>query len=89
MGLIELIKGLLSSSKKVDLSTLPSQGIFYQPDFELSIKKADQEDIIEYEFNFDKENFYLVIDLIKRIVRKNTILSKNYTFDDINNLLIY
>ena len=90
MGLIELIKGLLSQSKKIELSTLPSQGIFYLPDFEISIRKADQEDIIDYEYNFDKENFFSVIDLIKKIVRKNTILSKNYKFDDIKSLdLVY
>ena len=58
MGIIELMRGLLKQTHKIEKSKLPSQGIFYLKDFEIKIKKADMEDIIEYELNYDKENLY-------------------------------
>lgn len=81
-----MFNGLLNSTKKLDLKKLPSQGRFYQDDFELSIKKADLEDIIDYEHNFDKDNIFLVVESLKKVVRKNTILSKGYVFEDIKSV---
>lgn len=81
-----MFNGLLNHSKKIDLKILPSQGIFYKKDFEIRIKKATLEDIIDYEQNFDKENIYLVVESLKKIVAKNTILPKKYTIDDIKSV---
>jgi hypothetical protein len=85
-GIFNLFNGLLNTSKKLDLKKLPSQGRFYYKDFELRIKKADLEDIIDYEYNFDKDNIFLVVESLKKIVRKNTILSKGYVFEDIKSV---
>lgn len=85
-SILNMFNGLLNSTKKLDLKKLPSQGRFYQDDFELSIKKADLEDIIDYEYNFDKENIFLVVESLKKVVRKNTILSKGYVFEDIKSV---
>jgi len=46
MNLVNLLKGLLNLQKKIDIKILPSQGLFYKDDFEITIKKADVEDII-------------------------------------------
>ena len=67
-SILNLFRGLINTSKRLDLSKLPSQGKFYPDDFELSIKKADLEDIIDYEYNFDKENIYLVVESLKKII---------------------
>jgi hypothetical protein len=85
-GIFEMFNGLLNQSKKLDLKFLPSQGVFYKDDFEIRIKKAKLEDIIDYEQNFDKENIYLVVESLKKIVRNNVILPKNYTIDDIKSV---
>lgn len=85
-GILNLFKGILNSSKKVNLKKLPSQGLFYPDDFEIRIKKADLEDIIDYEYNFDKENIYLVVESLKKIVRNNTIISKPYHFEDLKSV---
>ena len=81
--MIEIIKSLLNLQKKVDLKTLPSQGYFYKDDFELYIKKADMEDIIEYEYNYVKDNLLMHLYKVKLVVEKNTNLKNGYSFLDI------
>ena len=86
MNLINLLKNLLNLQKKVELKTLPSLGLFYKNDFEIYIKKANMEDIIEYEHNYIKDDLGLVIYKLKKIVQKNTILPEGYEFDDIKSI---
>lgn len=86
MGLSEILRSLLNQPKKIDITQLPSQGVFYKKDFEIKIKKADLEDVIDYEHNFNAEEVYSIIESLKKIVRKNTILSNNYNFDDIKSV---
>jgi len=86
MSLISIIKGILNLQKKIEVKKLPSQGIFYQDDFEISIKKADIEDVIEYEHKYDREDLSSVIQRFKKIVEKNVILSKGYTYSDIKSI---
>jgi hypothetical protein len=86
MNLISIIKGILNVQKKVDVKTLPSQGLFYNDDFEIYIKKANLEDVIEYEHNYDKEDLGTVISRLKKIVEKNVIISKNYSYNDIKSI---
>jgi hypothetical protein len=86
MSLISIIKGILNVQKRIDVSILPSQGLFYKDDFEIYIKKAPLEDIIEYEHNYDNEDLGKVIVRLKKIVEKNVILSKNYEYSDIKSI---
>ena len=86
MSLLSIIKGILNLQHKIDLKKLPSQGLFYKDDFEIYIKKANLEDIIEYEHNYDKEDLGTVISRLKKIVEKNVILSKNYSYNDIKSI---
>jgi len=86
MSLTNILRGILSLNKKIDIKTLPSQGLFYKDDFELWIKKADIEDIIEYEYQYEKEDLGLVITRVKRIVENNVILSKPYSYFDIKSI---
>jgi hypothetical protein len=86
MSLFNIIKGILNVQKKIDVSSLPSQGLFYKDDFEIYIKKAELEDIIEYEHKYDKEDLGIVITRLKKIVEKNVILSKNFNYNDIKSI---
>lgn len=86
MNLTSIIKGMLNIQKKIDIQKLPSQGLFYKKDFELFIKKANIEDIIEYEYLYNKEDIGIVITRLKKIVEKNTILLNNYTYNDIKSI---
>jgi hypothetical protein len=86
MSINNILKCLLNFQKKIDIKKLPSQGLFYKEDFELFIKKADIGDIIEYEFNYNKESFTLIINKIKKIVENNTIFSNGYSFIDIKSI---
>ena len=70
MNLVNLLKGLLNLQKKIDIKILPSQGLFYKDDFEITIKKADVEDIIEYEYNYIKDDLGSVIFKLKKVVEK-------------------
>jgi hypothetical protein len=45
MNLIRIIKNLLIRKIKIDVKKLPSQGFFYNDDFEIYIKKVDIKDI--------------------------------------------
>jgi hypothetical protein len=86
MSLTNILRGILNLQKKINVKTLPSQGLFYKDDFEIWIKKADVEDIIEYEYQYEKEDLGLVIARVKRIVEKNAILSKPYSYYDIKSI---
>lgn len=86
MSLIGLVKNLLNLQKKINPKILPSQGLFYKDDLELWIKKADMEDILEYEFNFIKDNIGVIINKVKRVVEKNLILSYGYSFNDLRSI---
>jgi len=86
MNLSNLLKGLLNLQKKVDTKSLPSQGLFYNNDFEVVIKKADIEDIIEYEYNYIKDDLGLVITKLKKIVEKNAIFLNGYSFNDLKSI---
>ena len=86
MGLLEIIRNIVSGGKKIDTKKLPSQGYFYPSDFDLRIKKATDEDVIDYEYNFNSENIIEVIESVKKIVMKNTIFSSNYKFEDLKSI---
>ena len=85
-NLSNILRGILNTQKKIDPKTLPSQGIFYKEDFEILIKKAEVEDIIRYEFQYEKEDLGLVINRIKSIVASNVILPKGYDYHDIKSI---
>lgn len=84
--MLNFIKKILNNTKKIDTKSLPSQGLFYKNDFKISIRKADIYDIIEYEQRYKKDNVLLKINELKKIVEKNTILSKNYEFNNIKSI---
>ncbi len=86
MNLTSLLKTILNLQKKLDISILPSQGLFYKDDFEIHIKKADIEDIIEYEHNYIKDDLGSVIFKLKKIVEKNCSFSSGYGFNDIKSI---
>jgi hypothetical protein len=86
MSITNLLKVLLCVEKKIETKKLPSQGLFYKDDFEIKIKKADLEDIVQYEKNFIKDDLGHIINEIKRIVQKNVIISEGYSFLDIKSI---
>ena len=65
MNLVNLLKGLLNLQKKIDIKTLPSQGLFYKDDFEITIKKADVEDIIDGKYNLEVSSAGIERPLVK------------------------
>lgn len=85
MEIMNLLNSLVSTTKEIDLKKLPSLGIFYKDDFNISIKKADINDILEYEDGLI-DDIYFLIPKIKNIVKKNTIFSEGYTFNDIKSI---
>jgi len=86
LSVYSIIRDLIFSQKKIDKFKLPSQGLFYKNDFEISIKKAGFEDIKEYEKDFVKNNLALIIQKVKTIVENNTILSDGYIFEDLKSI---
>lgn len=86
MNLSNIVKGLLNLQRPIDLKILPSQGLFYKDDFRISIKRAEMEDIIEYEHNYIVDNLGLVINKLKRVVEKNSYFSEGYGFNDIKSI---
>lgn len=81
-----ILKSVLNIEKVMDITKLPSQGLFYKDDFKLKLKKASIDDIIEYEKDFIKDDLGVIIEKVKTVVRKNTILENGYTFYDIKSI---
>jgi hypothetical protein len=86
MNLVNLFKKLFTTRKRLYVDKLPSQGLFYKDDFKIFIKKVDNKDIIEYEYDYDKDDLGEVIYKLKSIVEKNTSFSKGYNFSDIKSI---
>jgi len=86
MGLLEIIKNIVSGLKRFDITKLPTQGFFYPSDFEFRIKKAEVEHIIEYELNYKPDNVLDIIENIKNFVEKNIEFSKGYKFIDLKSV---
>lgn len=86
MTLSNILKNILNIQKKIEVNQLPSQGLFYKDDFKIWIKKAKIEDIVEYEYQYEKEDLGLVISRVKKIVEKNIVLSEGYTYYDIKSI---
>ena len=81
-----MLMRLLGAQRRIDIKSLPSQGLFYKEDFEIFIEKVSIEDIVEYEHNYMKSNIGIVISRLKKIVEKNTKFPKNYGFNDIKSI---
>jgi hypothetical protein len=86
MNLFNLLKDITCSYKKLDKSKLPSQGLFYNDDFSIKIKKVNPDDISKYESEFIKDDLAIVINKVKQIVENNIILSDGYIFDDLKSI---
>ncbi len=84
--MIDFFRELFVKRIKLDTKILPSQGLFYKKEFEINIKKASKEDILDYEKNYVKDDIGTVIYLIKKIVEKNIKLSGGYVYEDIKSI---
>ena len=64
LNLISFVKSLFNKQdvKTIDKKNLPSQGLFYKDDFDIKVKKANIESIIDYEYGYSKDD----IGIIKR-----------------------
>jgi hypothetical protein len=86
MSLTSLVRGLLNLQKEIKVTDLPSQGLFYNDDFKVFIKRADVEDIIDYEYKYVSDDISIIINKIKKIVKNNIKFSSGYKFDDIKSI---
>lgn len=84
--LFRWLGSILRRKRRIDVRDLPSQGFFYDRDFTLTIKAADEEEIRDYESDYDRENFSSVLSKLKRIVERNVILGGGYTFNHIKSI---
>lgn len=88
MNILNILKNI-KKHKKINIKKLPSQGFFYKKDFNLFITKASSEDISIYESNFIKDVGSMIFK-IKKIVKKNTKYSKEYSYKDLKSVdIIY
>lgn len=86
MKIVQFFKNLFVKAKKLDLKILPSQGYFYDDDFSISIKKAKLEDINEYEVDFIRDDLSLILRKVKRVVKKNVVITNGYNFEYIKSI---
>ena len=86
MRLTDFIRRIFIKKKKVEIKNLPSQGLFYKDDFNISIKRVNIKEISEYENDYDRENLGLVLGRLKKIVENNIIMSNEYSFKHIKSI---
>jgi hypothetical protein len=84
--IINFFKKLFIKKRKIDIKSLPSQGLFYKNDFKITISSAGKTDITDYEKNYVKDDIGVVIYYIKKIVQRNIIISKGYKYEDIKSI---
>lgn len=84
--MINIVSSFLNLKKKISNSVLPSEGYFYNDDFNLYIKRATNKEIDYYKNNINVKSISSIIFLIKKIVKENTLFSKNYLFEDLKSI---
>jgi hypothetical protein len=84
MNLYDYVKNIFIKKKKIDVKELPSQGFFYEENFQLYIKKATDKDIEYYKDGFIPTDLGVILNKIKNIVMNNVI--SNYDFDYIRSI---
>jgi len=84
--IIEFFRRLFVRKKKIDIKLLPSQGLFYKEDFEVTIRPASKKDIEDYEKNYVRDDVGVVIYYIKKVVERNITLSKGYKYEDLKSI---
>ncbi len=88
--IIDILNGISSATKELNIKELPTQGKFYPIDFTLHIRKASFDDIMLYNFNYVKDDLGVILKETKRIIRKNIILGDKYKYEDLkSNDLLY
>ena len=88
-GILDILSSITSEEKTINIKDLPTQGYFYPSDFRIKIKKASKEDILEYNYNYIKDNLGVILYEIYKIVEKNTSII-GYSYNDIKrNDIIY
>ena len=80
--IIDILNGISSATKELNIKELPTQGKFYPIDFTLHIRKASFDDIMLYNFNYVKDDLGVILKETKRIIRKNIILGDKYKYED-------
>jgi hypothetical protein len=88
MNLYDYIKNIFIKKKKINIKLLPSQGFFYEDDFDLYIKKVSKKDIDIYKDGFISTDLGIILTKVKNLVYNNIIT--NYDFDYIRSIdIIY
>lgn len=78
MNIINILRGLSTRNKQLNIKELPSMGLFYPDDMKIYIGKCTDEDITIYENNIDPKNILSLIYCMKVIVDKCVTMNKNY-----------
>ena len=80
MRIVDFIRKIFEKKKNIDIKMLPSQGFFYPEGFSIQIRKASQEEIAEYERDYDAEDLGKILKKLKKIVEDSVRLPKGYSF---------
>ena len=70
----------------IDVTELPSMGMFYPQDFTITYKKATDDDISQYESKYIIDDYITILSIIKLVVNANIKLSNNYKFEQIKSI---
>lgn len=88
--ILNILNSIINKKKKININELPSQGLFYNDDFNIFIKKVTQDQIDDYKNHIDSDNISTIINVIKKIVKNNIVLSNEYLFEDVKSIdIIY
>jgi len=88
MNLYDYIKNIFIKKKKINIKLLPSQGFFYEDDFDIYIKKVSKKDMDIYKDGFVSTDLGIILTKVKNLVYNNII--SNYDFDYIKSIdIIY
>jgi len=83
--MLSFLKKLFIKYKKLDKNLLPSQGLFYNDDFNIKIKRATKDEIQTYKNSYKDKDILTLLELIKFIV-KNNIVIENYSYQDLKSI---
>lgn len=86
MRILDSIRKIFERKKSIDIKALPSQGFFYPEGFSIKIRKASQEEIAEYEADYDAEDLGKILHKLKKIVKDSVDLPSGYSFGHIKSI---
>lgn len=85
MNVLKFFKDILNKRERIDLdlTELPSRGLFYKDDMKITMSKCSMNDIALYEKIYNPDDLIVILNLMRYIIKNCLSFNKKYSYKDL------